>query len=82
MFCSGIVLWETKLEGRVECSASIVDDFSQVVHVNDLDLHVTLFLLKKLQVDMGDFVDCSWMLPGKYLLPSLFKGQYLLDFSN
>ncbi|KAI3448987.1 hypothetical protein Pfo_005652 [Paulownia fortunei] len=28
---SGVVQWETKLEGRVECSAAILDDFSQVV---------------------------------------------------
>ncbi|XP_028791262.1 putative acyl-activating enzyme 19 isoform X9 [Neltuma alba] len=28
---SGSVQWETKLEGRVECSAAIVCDFSQVV---------------------------------------------------
>ncbi|KAH6767584.1 hypothetical protein C2S52_018567 [Perilla frutescens var. hirtella] len=28
---SGIVHWETKLEGRVECSAAILDDFSQIV---------------------------------------------------
>ncbi|KAL0308779.1 UNVERIFIED_CONTAM: putative acyl-activating enzyme 19, partial [Sesamum radiatum] len=27
---SGVVQWETKLEGRVECSAAILDDFSQV----------------------------------------------------
>ncbi|KAG8363525.1 hypothetical protein BUALT_Bualt19G0031500 [Buddleja alternifolia] len=28
---SGVVHWETTLEGRVECSAAILDDFSQVV---------------------------------------------------
>ncbi|KAL6513508.1 hypothetical protein OROGR_020994 [Orobanche gracilis] len=28
---SGFVQWETKLEGRVECSAAILDDFSQFV---------------------------------------------------
>ncbi|KAL9142253.1 hypothetical protein ABFS82_14G157000 [Erythranthe guttata] len=28
---SGVVQWETKLEGRVECSAAILDDFSQVI---------------------------------------------------
>ncbi|XP_057800339.1 putative acyl-activating enzyme 19 isoform X2 [Salvia miltiorrhiza] len=28
---SGIVQWDTKLEGRVECSAAIVDEFSQIV---------------------------------------------------
>ncbi|KAL3832989.1 hypothetical protein ACJIZ3_007725 [Penstemon smallii] len=28
---SGVVQWETKLEGRIECSAAILDDFSQVV---------------------------------------------------
>ncbi|KAL3624565.1 hypothetical protein CASFOL_031233 [Castilleja foliolosa] len=28
---SGVVQWETKLEGRVECSAAILDDLSQVV---------------------------------------------------
>ncbi|KAL0410910.1 UNVERIFIED_CONTAM: putative acyl-activating enzyme 19 [Sesamum latifolium] len=28
---SGVVQWETKLEGRVECSAAILDDFSQIV---------------------------------------------------
>ncbi|KAL8542513.1 hypothetical protein ACS0TY_003394 [Phlomoides rotata] len=28
---SGVVQWETKLGGRVECSAAILDDFSQVV---------------------------------------------------
>ncbi|KAF5175531.1 D-alanine--d-alanyl carrier protein ligase [Thalictrum thalictroides] len=28
---SGILQWETILEGRIECSAAIVDDFSQVV---------------------------------------------------
>lgn len=28
---SGILQWEVKLEGRIECSAAIVDDFSQVV---------------------------------------------------
>ncbi|PIN15871.1 Acyl-CoA synthetase [Handroanthus impetiginosus] len=28
---SGVVQWETELEGRVECSAAILDDFSQVV---------------------------------------------------
>ncbi|XP_073137111.1 putative acyl-activating enzyme 19 isoform X2 [Henckelia pumila] len=28
---SGNVCWETKLHGRVECSAEILDDFSQVV---------------------------------------------------
>ncbi|GER45155.1 AMP-dependent synthetase and ligase family protein [Striga asiatica] len=28
---SGIVQWESKLEGRVECSATILDDLSQVV---------------------------------------------------
>ncbi|KAL2514087.1 putative acyl-activating enzyme 19 [Forsythia ovata] len=28
---SGIVRWETKLQGRVECSAAILDDFSQIV---------------------------------------------------
>ncbi|KAF9624677.1 hypothetical protein IFM89_012948 [Coptis chinensis] len=28
---SGLVQWEVKLEGRIECSAAIVDDFSQVV---------------------------------------------------
>ncbi|KAK4397163.1 putative acyl-activating enzyme 19 [Sesamum angolense] len=27
---SGVVQWETKLEGRVECSAAILDDFSQL----------------------------------------------------
>ncbi|KAL6565777.1 hypothetical protein OROHE_004832 [Orobanche hederae] len=26
----GVVQWETKLEGRVECSAAILDDFSQL----------------------------------------------------
>ncbi|KAI8572502.1 hypothetical protein RHMOL_Rhmol01G0204200 [Rhododendron molle] len=28
---SGVVQWETKLEGRIECSAAIIGDFSQVV---------------------------------------------------
>ncbi|EPS73568.1 hypothetical protein M569_01188, partial [Genlisea aurea] len=28
---SGTVIWETQLEGRVECSAAILDDFAQVV---------------------------------------------------
>ncbi|XP_058228620.1 putative acyl-activating enzyme 19 isoform X2 [Rhododendron vialii] len=28
---SGFVQWETKLEGRIECSAAIIGDFSQVV---------------------------------------------------
>ncbi|CAA0842497.1 Putative acyl-activating enzyme 19 [Striga hermonthica] len=28
---SGVVQWESKLEGRVECSATILDDLSQVV---------------------------------------------------
>lgn len=28
---SGFVLWEVKLEGRIECSATVVDNFSQVV---------------------------------------------------
>ncbi|KAL7083464.1 hypothetical protein ACP275_14G164300 [Erythranthe tilingii] len=28
---SGVVQWETKLEGRVECSAAILGDFSQVI---------------------------------------------------
>ncbi|KAK9095580.1 hypothetical protein Scep_027049 [Stephania cephalantha] len=28
---SGLLQWEVELEGRVECSAAIVDDFSQVV---------------------------------------------------
>lgn len=27
----GFVLWEVKLEGRIECSAAVLDDFSQVV---------------------------------------------------
>ncbi|XP_044482387.1 putative acyl-activating enzyme 19 isoform X3 [Mangifera indica] len=31
---SGSVQWEIKLEGRVECPAAIVGDFSQVVHIN------------------------------------------------
>lgn len=28
---SGLVLWEVKLQGRVESSAAILDDFSQVI---------------------------------------------------
>ncbi|KAL3516700.1 hypothetical protein ACH5RR_023602 [Cinchona calisaya] len=27
----GLILWEIKLEGRIECSAAVLDDFSQVV---------------------------------------------------
>lgn len=37
LFCyiigfSGSVQWEVKLEGRIECSAAVLADFSQVVH--------------------------------------------------
>lgn len=28
---SGFVMWEVKLDGRIECSAAVVDNFSQVV---------------------------------------------------
>lgn len=50
MFSSGTVEWETKLEGRVECSAAIVDDFSQVLS------HATLPVpLEKLLNDVGVF---------------------------
>lgn len=51
MFSSGTVEWETKLEGRVECSAAIVDDFSQVLS------HATLLVpLEKLLNDVGVFL--------------------------
>ena len=32
IWCSGSIQWEVKLEGRIESSAAIVGDFSQVVH--------------------------------------------------
>lgn len=77
MFCSGTVKWQTKLEGRVECSAAIVDDFSQVQsRVNVVNLHASLFCsFKNSYIDIYILFFCRLLLDVTKVIFTFFTPQ-------
>lgn len=86
---SGHVQWKIQLEGRIECSAAILGDFSQVVLWISLPLQLRLWVWPNLSYATVSsfshrvpFLGCCWMLQRKDIFYWFFKWQYLLDFRN
>jgi hypothetical protein len=74
---SGSMQWETKLEGRIECTSAIVSDFSQVCIQL---LSITRFY--PFVLTCGISLGGCWMLLGKNLFSWFLEWTNLLDFSN
>lgn len=83
---SGSIRWEIELEGRIECSGAILDDFSQVLHhfIAFVLYHVILFhrsfmnILYLCDITSG----CSWLLQRDNIFSWFFGWQHQLDFPN
>lgn len=86
IWCSGSIQWEVKLEGRIESSAAIVGDFSQVdLTVYNLrccfiifSIAWALLIFSICHVLSG----CSWLLQWENIFSWFSWWQHLLDFPN